>query len=178
MAVVVDVEALDVGRAEESLLSRLVTVVNAAYAIGECGLWRAGVSRIDQDTLSQVAARGELVIARSGGAAQACVRVRELADDTVEIGMLATDPANQRSGLGSALMDFAEDRARSAGRTSAELDLLVPVVGTHPAKQRLAQWYARRGYAFVSQTRLEERYPELVGDLRVPCTMHLWRKML
>lgn len=174
----VDVRVLDAGRPDEPLLSRLTAIVNAAYAVGEHGLWRPGVSRIDRDGLAAVAARGELAVARSGGAAVGCVRVHHVADDGAEIGLLATDPAHQGHGTGSALMDLAEDRARSAGRTSARLDLLVPVAGTHAAKDRLARWYARRGHAVVGRTSVRERHPELVDDLLVECDVLLWRKQL
>lgn len=175
---VVEVEALGAGAPAELLVSQLTAVVNAAYAIGEHGLWRAGVSRIEREVLAGIAAGGELVIARSGGVALGCVRVRELAGEAVEIGMLAADPGSQGLGVGSALMDFAEDRARCAGRTSVQLDLLVPVAGVHPAKERLARWYARRDYALVARTSVQEHYPELVVDLRVDCEMLTWRKAL
>lgn len=174
----VDVQVLEAGRAGEPLLSRLTAIVNAAYAIGEDGLWRPGVSRTDHGGLAAIAARGELAVARSGGAAIGCVRMHHVADDEAEIGLLATDPAHQGHGAGSALMDLAEDRARSAGRTSARLDLLVPVSGNHPAKDHLAGWYARRGYAVIDRTSVTERHPELVDDLLVPCDMLLWRKTL
>ena len=109
-----------------------------------------------------------------------CVRVHDLGDAAraTEIGMLTVDPAHQGHGLGGVLMTFAEDRARAAGRTAVQLDLLVPAVGTHPAKEHLARWYARRGYAAVDRTTVRERHPELVDDLAVPCDVVVWRKPL
>ena len=177
----VDVRLLDDDRLDQPLLSRLAAVVNAAYAIGEHGLWHPGTSRTNREELSVIAARGELAAATSAGVAVGCVRVHDLTDDAAhaaEIGMLAVDPAHQGNGLGSVLMDFAEHRARSAGRTSAQLDLLVPVAGNHPAKEHLADWYARRGYAVVGRTAVRERYPELVDDLAVPCDVLVWRTAL
>ena len=180
MSAPVDVAVLDGDWLDQPLLARLTAAVNSAYAIGEHGLWRLGTSRTDLVEVAAIAARGELAVAASAGVAVGCVRVHDLDDGShaTEIGMLTVDPAHQGRGLGGVLMAFAEDRARSAGRTAVQLDLLVPAVGTHPVKEDLARWYARRGYAVVDRTTVRERHPELVDDLAVPCDVLVWRKPL
>jgi len=63
-------------------------------------------------------------------------------DDTVLFGKFAVDPDLQNQGLGSKLMDFIEERARSNGKKAVVLD-------TSEKAVHLIDYYNKRGYEYV-----------------------------
>ena len=65
--------------------------------------------------------------------------------DHVQIDNVAVAPERQGSGVGTALLDFAEDRARALG--VAELRLF-----THALMTENQAFYARRGYVQTGRT--------------------------
>jgi GNAT superfamily N-acetyltransferase len=143
----------------------VLPIVNAAYAAGEAGLWRAGAQRISAEALREIAACGELAVARRDGAVVGCVRVSD-----GELGLLAVAPSAHGSGVGRALVAFAEERNRGAG--SMRLELLVPRTGGHPFKHRLHAWYSRLGYRVVGRRDAD------FGGLAVPCELLVYEKPL
>lgn len=62
--------------------------------------------------------------------------------DVVMCSQFAIDPALQRKGLGSHLMDFAEQRARELGALELALD-------TAEGASHLMRLYQNRGYRFI-----------------------------
>lgn len=63
-------------------------------------------------------------------------------DDTVLFGKFAVDPDRQNSGLGSKLMDFIEERARSNGKKAVVLD-------TSEKALHLIDYYTKRSYEYL-----------------------------
>jgi len=63
-------------------------------------------------------------------------------DDVVLFGKFAVDPALQQKGLGSMMMDFIEERARSNGKKRMALD-------TSEKAFHLIEYYLKRGYEYV-----------------------------
>jgi predicted N-acetyltransferase YhbS len=62
--------------------------------------------------------------------------------DIASLGQLAVEPALQRRGLGSRLMDLAEQRALECGAREIALDTAEPAA-------HLRAWYSSRGYRFI-----------------------------
>jgi ribosomal protein S18 acetylase RimI-like enzyme len=62
--------------------------------------------------------------------------------DVAHFGQFAVDPAQQRRGIGSRLMDLAEEKAREAGAKEIALDTAEPAI-------HLIELYQRRGYRFI-----------------------------
>jgi GNAT superfamily N-acetyltransferase len=62
--------------------------------------------------------------------------------DVAKFGQLAVDPAFQRRGAGTRLVETAEAEARAAGAKEIALDTVEPVT-------QLVEWYGRRGYRFI-----------------------------
>ena len=77
------------------------------------------------------------------------VRVHDVADDASEFGMLVAAPDQRGTGIGRALLDFAERRSRERGLRAMQLELLVPRGWRHPSKEFLRAWYGRRGYRLI-----------------------------
>ena len=58
------------------------------------------------------------------------------------------------------------------------LELLVPRTGTHPDKERLRDWYTRRGYAVVRRIPMEEYLPHVAPLLSAPGDILVFEKTL
>lgn len=163
---------------DPGIVARVTEIVNQAYEEGEKGLWIDGVARTSAAEVAELIGRGEIAAATSGGRVMGCVRVRRLAPELAEFGMLAADPTQRGGGVGRALVGFAEDWARAEGIAAMRLELLVPVDGEHPVKEFLRAWYTRLGYRQVGTGRLDEDYPELAAHLAVPARLLRFHKDL
>jgi GNAT superfamily N-acetyltransferase len=152
-------------------------LVNAAYDEGEAGLWRPGRERLTLADAADCIARRELAAASDDDAIVGCVRVGGDAR-TGELGLLAVARGAVGRGVGGALVRFAEETARERGATAMRLELLVPRVGTHPAKERLHAWYTRLGYRAIERAGFARTYPEAARELAVPCDLVTYEKPL
>ena len=124
---------------DEELAGELARIINAAYAIGEGGLWLPGTERIDEATVAGHIRAGEMLGAPLDGRIAGCARVHLLDPATGEVGLVSTDPHAWGHGIGRALVAAAEDRApRARRRERMRANLLGPRDGVQPAgKQRL-----------------------------------------
>ena len=170
----IDVRVLeDTGLADE-----LAELVNDVYAVAESGLWRDGMKRTTAAELAGEIRAGEIVVATRDDQVVGCVRVHDIADDTSEFGILAAAPAARGTGVGNALLDFAERRSRERGMRAMQLELLVPREWSHPSKEFLKEWYARRGYELIGTRDIPTAYPQLTPLLATPCDLQVREKPL
>nr|GAT45592.1 triacylglycerol lipase [Mycena chlorophos] len=181
--------AAETADSDPALISRLTAIVNAAY-LTEANIFVDGYKRVNEDEMREIIRAGELAVAFAGEQgtldAVGCIRIMpvfksdsdsesvERANapiEAYEFGLLANDDSVRGSGLGRALIDFAEDFSRKAGMKEMQLALLVPlwIEGGHPFKNRLHDWYTRMGYKVVRVDALEEHYPELAKLLLGKC---------
>ena len=87
---------------------------------------------------------GEVILAVADGALVGCIHVQH--DGTAaHFGMFAVDPTRQAGGTGSALLTGAEDRARSWGCATMDLEVIAQ-------RTELIAWYERRGYQRTGET--------------------------
>ncbi len=149
--------------------AELARIVNAAYETGEVGIWRPGWQRVTADRMHELVAAGEIAVAWDGDTPVGCVRVQRLDEQTAMFGMLSVDPAAHGSGLGRALIAFAEEAYDVA---EMELELLIPRGAPHPSKVRLHDWYSRLGYRQTGRRDFEE------PDLTAPADLFVYRKQL
>jgi GNAT superfamily N-acetyltransferase len=156
-------------------VTHLAELVNAVYAVAEEGLWQPGAQRTTPEEIASFVRAGEIAVnpARTG-----MVRLHDVAPDTAEFGLLVSAPSERNTGIGRALLDFAEDHSRAAGRTTMQLELLVPRAFTHPSKAFLKDWYGRRGYRLVRKDRFEDGYAHLAPLLATPCDLEVHAKAL
>ena len=163
---------------DEAVVPELVSLINRAYARGEAGLWRSGVDRTDEAEIAEAVRAGHMLVAVVGGRIAGCLRTRALDAGVSEVGLIGVDPDGWGGGTGRALVAAAEDRARTRGSASMRLELLVPRTGTHPDKERLREWYIRRGYTVVDRIPMEDYLPHVAPLLAAPGDILLFAKPL
>jgi GNAT superfamily N-acetyltransferase len=163
---------------DRGLVERLTELFNTVYAVAERGLWRDGAARTSADEVAALIRGGEIAVATRDGALLGAVRLQDVAGDVAEFGMLVAAPDRRNTGIGRALLDFAEARARERGMRTMQLELLVPREWSHPSKEFLRDWYGRRGYRLVRTGHLDEAYPQLAPQLATPCDFEIHHKAL
>ena len=130
--------------------------------------------RIPPPPLAALIGAREIAVARREAQVVGAIHVYDVAADTSGFGMLVAAPDRRGAGVGTALLEFAEEHGRGRGRRAIRLELLVPRGWTHPDKEFLKGWYGRRGYRRVRTTTLEEDYPHLA----TPCDLEIHEKVL
>jgi N-acetylglutamate synthase-like GNAT family acetyltransferase len=111
-------------------------VINAAFRIAE-GFFVAK-DRIELLEVETSLEKGKFLLAEVEGSVVGCVYV-ELRGDRSYLGLLAVDPQRQQAGLGSLLMDAAENYCRDL--SCRFMDIKVVNLRTE-----LPSFYAKRGY--------------------------------
>jgi len=175
----VAIELLAGARARDAVLvAQLADMINAAYAAAERGLWREGATRTTASEIGRLIAAGEIAVATRGGELAGSVRLRDVDPDASEFGLLAAAPARRGTGVGRALVDFAERSSRDRGLRAIRLELLLPRAWRHPSKEALKAWYGRRGYRLVGTGSIDAAHPHLAPLLATPCEIAVYEKPL
>lgn len=140
--------------AERRDAEAIVAVINAAFKQAESFL--IDRERIDLETVREFLRTGSFLVADDLGFLCGCVYVEPRGDRSY-LGLLSVDPQRQKSGLGSKLMEAAEDHCAKAG--SRFMDLRIVNV-----RKELPSFYHSRGYAETGT----EPFP-LGLDPKLPC---------
>jgi GNAT superfamily N-acetyltransferase len=173
------IRVLDAATARDArLVDRLTELINGVYATAESGLWRHGATRTTASELAKLIEAGQIAVATREGRLVGSVRLHKVADDTSEFGLLVAAPDQRGTGVGRALLDFAERYSRERRLRAIQLELLVPRGWRHPSKEFLEAWYGRRGYRIARTTSIEDAYPQLAPLLATPCDLVVYEKPL
>ena len=132
----------------------IVSVINSAFRHAESFL--IDQDRINVETVCGLLQKGSFLVADDLGVLCGCVYVEPRGDRSY-LGLLSVDPQRQKSGLGSKLMQAAEDHCAKAG--SRFMDLRIVNV-----RKELPSFYHRRGYI---ETGTEPFTPGL--NPKLPC---------
>ena len=160
------------------LVDHLTGLINDVYESAESGLWRDGATRTTPSELADLIRAGQIAVATRDGRVVGSVRVHDVAGDTSEFGMLVAAPDQRGTGVGRALIDFAEQHNRERGRRAMQLELLLPREWQHPTKEFLKAWYGRLGYRLIRTTTIDDSYPHLAPLLATPCDFAIYEKPL
>jgi GNAT superfamily N-acetyltransferase len=163
---------------DDVLVEELVRIVNAAYAVGEAGLWLDGATRTGPGEIAEAIRNRELLAATIDGRLVGCAWVRALDAGTADLGLISTAPDRWGGGVGRELVRSAEELMRSRGLATMQLELLVPKGWVHPQKQRLHGWYSRLGYRVVRSAPFEQVAAHLASQLATPCEFLIFHKPL
>ena len=116
--------------------ARITAVINAAFRIAE-GFF-IDANRINEAEVDESLAKGDFLLAENGEKLLGCVYV-EMRETRSYLGLLSVDPECQQGGLGSLLMNEAEQYCRERG--SQFMDILIDQL-----REDLPQFYKKRGY--------------------------------
>jgi GNAT superfamily N-acetyltransferase len=163
---------------DEVLVDELVRIINAAYAVGEAGLWVEGATRVEPGEIAEAIRSGGMLAATLDGRLAGCAYLRPLDAATADLSLISAAPDQWGSGVGRELVRSAEGLMRSDGLTTMQLELLVPKGWAHPEKDRLRSWYSRLGYRVVRTAPFEEVAAHLASQLAAPCEFLIFRKPL
>ncbi|KAK7928922.1 Ribosomal protein S18 acetylase RimI [Apiospora marii] len=181
---------------DEALVARLTGIVNRVYFDTESDIFVEGFQRTDAQEVRSIIEAGELAVAylvptspptsppdqqetQEERKAIGCIRIRQVAADVGELGMMALDPAHQGGGTGSALVRFAEGHIQETLKLPiSRLELLVPSSFHHAFKARLQAWYDRMGYRVVRLGVFQDEYPKIAALLRGPTEYRVFEKAL
>jgi GNAT superfamily N-acetyltransferase len=178
-ATTAEVNLLAPGEAsDQALVDELVRIVNAAYAVGEAGLWLEGTARIGPGEITDAIRGGGMLAATRQGRLVGCAYVRPLGERTADLGLISAAPDQWGRGVGGELVRSAEELMRSRGVTTMQLELLVPKGSAHPEKDRLRSWYTRLGYRVVRSAPFDEVASPPASQLAAPCEFLIFRKPL
>lgn len=160
------------------LVERLAGLINGVYETAERGLWRDGATRTTATQLAELIATGQIAVATRDGLLVGSIRVHDVADDASELGMLVASRDHRGTGVGRALVAFAERHSRERGLRAIQLELLVPRHWRHPSKEFLKAWYGRRGYRLIRTGTIDDAHPHLAPLLATACDLTVYEKPL
>jgi GNAT superfamily N-acetyltransferase len=159
-------------------IKRLSDLINEVYADAESGKWKRKGTRTNPTEVERLLRAQALILAEIDGVLVGSVNVNLMSDGVGEFGMLVADLNHRGKGIGSALVDRAENWARDMSCHTMRLELLTPRNWTHPSKEFLKMWYSRIGYTPQATEPFEILHPELVPELATECAFTVWHKSL
>ncbi len=178
LAAEVTILAADRAR-DEAFVAEVADLINAAYAVGEAGLWVEGTKRTGPAEMAEAIRSGGVLAAAREDELVGCAYVRPLEPGTADLGLVSAALDQWGTGVGRELVGSAEDLVRSRGVTTMQLELLVPIGSVHPEKERLRGWYTRLGYRVIRSAPFEDLAPaRLATRLAVPCEFLVFRKQI
>jgi ribosomal protein S18 acetylase RimI-like enzyme len=99
---------------------RLIEMINAAFAVET---FLEG-TRTDEERLTETMEEGEVLVAEDKSTRILASVYTELRGKRGYMGMLAVDPAHQRAGLGSRMLEAAEEHFRAKGCDAIDITVL------------------------------------------------------
>lgn len=141
--------------AEPADAERIMTVINSAFRLVE--EFFIDGDRIDIRSIQSLSGSGKFLLAEGEGIVFGCVYV-EAKSDRAYLGLLAVDPAHQQCGLGSLLMNAAEDYGRGLGCRFMDIRIV-------NLRRELPAFYQKRGYV---ETGTSPFPPDV--ETKLPCS--------
>jgi len=136
--------------AQKEDAEKITSIINSAFRRAE--QFFVGGDRIDVESVLTYINRGTFLLAESEDTLLGCVYVEPHAIDSdnssahlqdhAYLGLLSVDPAHQQSGLGSVLMDAAEEYCRGLGASFMNIKVV-------NLREELLPYYRKRGYVEI-----------------------------
>jgi len=129
------VDAITTRAADSADAENIAHLVNAAFRPERFFI---DAERTNPEKVRALLEKGEFLLAEESGTLVACIYV-ELRGERGYFGLLAVDPARQRAGMGSSLINAAEEHCRAAGCRVMDLTIV-------NLRKELPGYYRSRGY--------------------------------
>jgi GNAT superfamily N-acetyltransferase len=121
--------------ADPANLEAVTGMINLAFRPGRDYI---DGDRITLDAVRDLAAKGKFILMYDSDGLAGCVYIEPKGERT-HLGLLSVDPGRQRSGIGSLLMQIAEEHCRNAGCRYVDLEII-------NLRETLPAFYRRLGY--------------------------------
>ncbi len=156
----------------------LVSMINKVYIESEGNIWRDGHERITHQRLTEVIQNNELLLATMGDEICGCIHLEKMDTSSYKFKMLVANPKFKGKGIGSLLVNYAEEEAKSDGANMMQLELLDTTEFSHPDKVFLTNWYTRIGYQLISKHDVDVVHAGLSKLLKTGCCAKIYQKEL
>ncbi len=163
---------------DEQRADFLVTMINEVYELSEGNIWIDDYDRISKGLLLNCIRNKELLLAIKDDEVYGCIHLEQVDDATCKFKMLVANPKFKGTGVGSLLVDFAEQQAKSYGAATMHLELLVPTEFIHEDKVFLHDWYTRIGYRKIAEHDVDYVHQGISDFLKVGCVAKIYAKTL
>lgn len=174
-----DIELRVATKIDEQNVNFLVAMINEVYQKSEGNIWKGEeYDRISNKELLEIIQSNELLLAQHNNDIYGCVHLEKKDASTYKFKILVANPKFKGKGIGSLLVNFAEQQAKTNGATVMQLDLLVPTTFEHPDKVFLAKWYSRIGYKKIEEHDVERIHPGVSKFLKTNCVVKVYEKVL
>jgi GNAT superfamily N-acetyltransferase len=114
----------------------VTALINAAFQVE--AFFKIG-DRTSADEVRELMRSGEFLMLEDADGLAGCVYLAIKQDSSAYFGMLSIDPSRQRKGLGRALIDAVESRARERGSERMDIHIV-------NLREELPPFYRRLGY--------------------------------
>ena len=135
-------------------IGAITAVINAAFRQAESFFIER--DRIDAESVRALMQKGQFLLAEENGVVSGCVYLERRGERTY-LGLLSVDPERQGAGIGSTLMDAAEEHCAKSGCRFMDLRIVNLRTENHA-------FYTKRGYV---ETGTEPFPSELTT--KIPC---------
>lgn len=139
------VQSLTVRLAQLTDLTKITSLINDAFRVAE-GFFIDG-DRVDEPGVADLFKSGHFLLAERGDVFVGCVYIelKNLTPVRSYLGLLSVAPSRQGTGVGSHLMEFAENYCRDHNSTA--MDILVVNL-----RKELPSFYESRGYVITGSS--------------------------
>ena len=163
---------------DENQVGFLVSMINQVYLKSESELWKDEHERITKSRLIEIIEKQELLLVVDGDDICGCIHLEPMDESMFRFKMLVANPKFKGKGIGSVLVNFAEDEAKKNGAVKMQLELLVPTEFEHADKVFLNKWYTRIGYHKVEEQSVDAAHDGLSKLLKTGCVAEIYQKVL
>jgi len=156
----------------------LYEIMRDAYARTEIEIWGENYIRIPQLEFEELIDQGNIFGAKLNGRIVGTIYLKKVNNEESSFGLLGVSLDAEGKGVGSKLIEAAENQARKDGSRYMIIDILRPRDFEVPVKNRLRVWYEKMGYVFTHIQNFEDRRPDRAKFLKVPSVFDCFRKRL
>ncbi len=112
----------------------LAQMINHVYDVSEGNIWIDSYKRTSKKQLLKLIEKQELILAEKNEEIYGCVWLEKVNNEVYKFKMLVTNPKYLKLGIGTMLIQFVENYAKTSGASKMTLELLVPTQFEHPDK--------------------------------------------
>ena len=156
----------------------LVQMINEVYIESEGNIWKDEHQRITPERLNEIIELKELLLAFHDNEICGCIHLEPIDSTAYKFKMLVANPKFKGKGVGSILVNYAEQEAVRLGAKTMQLELLVPTDFEHSDKVFLHNWYSRIGYEKIAEHDVDFVHAGLSKLLKTGCVAKVYQKNL